>query len=220
MKQSKSKKSTSRKTAPKSRPRKAAKPALLSGDNPQIAKGYGDAPVQAYIAAIPGWKRDVARRLDALISSTIPDVYKAVKWNSPFYGFEGKGWFVSFHFRYQSLHSRSTVLREAGRRSIAGLNQLDANIERRELECERAGKSFDGCLARRVHRDQGHRRQDGAGGHVDDHSRLARPKLRQHRLRHRHHAERVRKTSRSERGRTSVRGVRMVAITFQPREWK
>jgi hypothetical protein len=97
MKQSKAKKPASRTTAPKSRPRKAAKPVLLSGDNPQIAKGYGDAPVQAYIAAIPGWKRDVARRLDALISSTVPDVYKAVKWNSPFYGFEEKGWFVSFH---------------------------------------------------------------------------------------------------------------------------
>ena len=76
---------------------KPAKPKLLSGDNPQIAKGYGDAPVQAYIAAIPGWKRDIARRLDVLISRAIPDVYKAVKWNSPFYGFEGKGWFVSYH---------------------------------------------------------------------------------------------------------------------------
>jgi hypothetical protein len=84
-KKAKAKKSTSR------------KPVLLSGDNPQIAKGYGDAPVQAYIAAIPGWKRDVARRLDALIARAVPDVYKAVKWNSPFYGFEGKGWFVSIH---------------------------------------------------------------------------------------------------------------------------
>jgi hypothetical protein len=77
--------------------KKATKPKLLSGDNPQIAKGYGDAPVQAYIAAIPGWKRDVARRLDALIRRTVPDVYKAVKWNSPFYGIEGNGWFLSFH---------------------------------------------------------------------------------------------------------------------------
>lgn len=75
----------------------AKRPKLLSGDNPQIAKAYGNAPVQAYIAAIPGWKRDVGRRLDALIVRTIPGVYKAVKWNSPFYGFEGKGWFVSFH---------------------------------------------------------------------------------------------------------------------------
>ena len=91
------KKSKPRKATGKSPARKRAKPVLLSGDNPQIAKGYGDAPVQAYIAAIPGWKRDVARRLDVLISRAIPDVYKAVKWNSPFYGFEGKGWFVSYH---------------------------------------------------------------------------------------------------------------------------
>jgi hypothetical protein len=75
----------------------SAKPVLLSGGNPQIAKGEGDAPVQAYIAAIPGWKRDVGRRLDALIERTIPGVNKAVKWNSPFYGIEGRGWFLSFH---------------------------------------------------------------------------------------------------------------------------
>ena len=91
------KKSKPRKAAGKSPARKRTKPVLLSGDNPQIAKGYGDAPVQAYIAAIPGWKRDVARRLDVLISRAIPDVYKAVKWNSPFYGLEGRGWFVSYH---------------------------------------------------------------------------------------------------------------------------
>jgi hypothetical protein len=81
--------------------RVAAKPALLAGGNPQIAKGYGDAPVQAYIAAMPGWKRDVGHRLDALIARTVPGVAKAVKWNSPFYGVagpEGEGrWFLSFH---------------------------------------------------------------------------------------------------------------------------
>jgi hypothetical protein len=70
---------------------------LLSGGNPQVAKGDGDAPVQAYIAAIPGWKRDIAKRLDALIVQSVPNVRKAVKWNSPFYGIEGQGWFVSFH---------------------------------------------------------------------------------------------------------------------------
>ncbi|HEU4829785.1 MAG TPA: DUF1801 domain-containing protein [Gemmatimonadales bacterium] len=70
---------------------------LLSGDNPQIAKADGDAPVQAWIAAIPGWKRDVARRLDALVVRAVPDVRKAVKWNSPFYGVEGQGWFLSLH---------------------------------------------------------------------------------------------------------------------------
>jgi len=75
----------------------AAKPTLLSGGNPQIAKADGDAPVQAYIAAMPGWKRDVGRRLDALIVRTVADVRKAVKWNSPFYGIEGQGWFLNFH---------------------------------------------------------------------------------------------------------------------------
>ena len=74
-----------------------AKPTLLSGGNPQIAKGYGDAPVQAYIAAMPSWKRDVGRRLDALIARTVPGVRKAVKWNSPFYGVEDQVWFLSFH---------------------------------------------------------------------------------------------------------------------------
>jgi|SRR5688572_14941487 len=70
---------------------------LLAGGNPQVAKAEGDAPVQAYIAAIPGWKRDVAKRLDALIMRNAPDARKAVKWNSPFYGMEGQGWFASLH---------------------------------------------------------------------------------------------------------------------------
>ena len=84
-------------TAAKSkRPAVAAKPTLLAGGNPQIAKGDGDAPVQAYIAVMPGWKRDLGRRLDALIERTVPGVRKAVKWNSPFYGIEGQGWFLSF----------------------------------------------------------------------------------------------------------------------------
>ncbi len=75
----------------------AAKPVLLAGGNPQIAKADGDAPVQAYIAAMPGWKSDVGRRLDALIVRTVPKVRKAVRWNSPFYGIEGQGWFLGFH---------------------------------------------------------------------------------------------------------------------------
>ena len=70
---------------------------LLSGGNPQIAKGDGDAPVQAYIAAMPGWKRAVGKRLDALITASVPKVRKAVKWNTPFYGLEGNGWFTAFH---------------------------------------------------------------------------------------------------------------------------
>ncbi|NNH66665.1 DUF1801 domain-containing protein [Rhizobium laguerreae] len=74
-----------------------AGPILLSGGNPQIAKGYGDAPVQAYIAAMPGWKSDIGHRLDALITRTVPGVYKAVKWNSPLYGMEGQGWFLGVH---------------------------------------------------------------------------------------------------------------------------
>src|SRR5947207_8035817 len=77
--------------------RGAAKPKLLSGGNPQIAKGEGDAPVQAYIAAMPGWKQGVGRGLDALITRTVPGVHKAVKWNSPFYGIKGQGWFLNFH---------------------------------------------------------------------------------------------------------------------------
>ncbi len=99
---------------PKTAPSASAKPKLLSGGNPQIAKGDGDVPVQAYIAAMPGWKRDVGRRLDALVVRTVPDVRKAVRWNSPFYGIEGQGWFLSFHcmtkyvkvafFRGTSLH--------------------------------------------------------------------------------------------------------------------
>jgi hypothetical protein len=86
-----------RKTAPKSQSRKVAKPTLLTGGDPQIAKADGDAPVQAYIATMPGWKRDVGRRLDALIVRAVPGVRKAVKWNSPLYGVEGQGWFLGIH---------------------------------------------------------------------------------------------------------------------------
>jgi hypothetical protein len=88
------------KAVPKPQPLEAERPVvLLSGGNPQIAKGYGDAPVQAYIAAMPGWKSGVGRRLDALVERTLPGVRKAVKWNSPFYGVEDedRGWFLSFH---------------------------------------------------------------------------------------------------------------------------
>jgi len=74
-----------------------AEPVLLSGGNPQIAKADGDAPVQAYVAAMPGWKSDVGRRLDSIVVRTAPDVRKAVRWNSPFYGMEGQGWFLNFH---------------------------------------------------------------------------------------------------------------------------
>jgi hypothetical protein len=79
------------------KPLRRKKVALLSGGNPQIAKGEGDAPVRAYLAAMPGWKRDLGKRLDALIVRNVPNVRKAVKWNSPFYGIEGRGWFLSLH---------------------------------------------------------------------------------------------------------------------------
>jgi hypothetical protein len=96
---SKSRVSKPRKTATKSKsPQKSGKKVvLLSGGNPQIAKADGDAPVQAYIAAMPGWKSELGKRLDALIVRTVPNVRKAVKWNSPFYGVEGQGWFLAFH---------------------------------------------------------------------------------------------------------------------------
>jgi hypothetical protein len=73
------------------------KPKLLSGGNPQIPKGYGDTPVQAYIKAMPGWKQPIGRKLDALIEDAVPDVQKAVKWNSPFYGMDKDVWFLNFH---------------------------------------------------------------------------------------------------------------------------
>ena len=91
--------------APRRRPtsktgssRTAAKaPKLLSGGNPQIAKGDGDGPVQAYIAAIPDWRQQVCRRLDEMVMSAVPSVRKGMRWNSPFYGNEGQGWFMGFH---------------------------------------------------------------------------------------------------------------------------
>jgi hypothetical protein len=80
-----------------SQKRRSRKVPLLAGGNPQIAKADGDAPVQAFIKAMPGWKRDVGRRVDTIVTRAVPRVRKAVKWNSPFYGVEGKGWFLSFH---------------------------------------------------------------------------------------------------------------------------
>ncbi len=92
-------KNTAGKRASRKSPLKpvAGEPILLAGGNPQIPKGYGDGPVQDYIAAMPDWKQNVGRRLDALIVKAVPEVTKAVKWNSPFYGLEDQGWFTSFH---------------------------------------------------------------------------------------------------------------------------
>lgn len=82
----------------KARPaRRQSGPVLLSGGNPQIAKAEGDAPIQAYIAAMPGWKQEVGRRIDELVARHVPSARRAVKWNSPFYGMDGHGWFLSFH---------------------------------------------------------------------------------------------------------------------------
>lgn len=96
----KTRKPGTRRKAPSGRasaPNSAGEVTLLSGGNPQIPKGYGDAPVQAYIAAMPGWKSDIGRRLDAIIERVVPKVRKAVKWNSPFYGTEDDAWFLSYH---------------------------------------------------------------------------------------------------------------------------
>lgn len=110
----------------------AAKPTLLSGGNPQIKMADGDAPVQAYIAAVPGWKRDAVRRLDALIVRTVPDVRKAVKWNSPFYGIEGQGWFLTLHCftKYVKVaFVRGTSLRPLppGASKVPGTRYLDVH---------------------------------------------------------------------------------------------
>jgi len=94
---SKPRKSATKSKSPPKAGTKAKPVKLLSGGNPQIAKADGDAPVQAYIAAMPGWKRDIGRRLDALIVRNVPNVRQAVKWNSPFYGIEGQGWFLGIH---------------------------------------------------------------------------------------------------------------------------
>ena len=90
-------KADAKRVVAKAKPSSAKPVKLLSGGNPQIAKGYGDAPVEAYIAAMPGWKQGVGRRLDALITRAVPGVHKAVKWNSPLYGVEGQGWFLGIH---------------------------------------------------------------------------------------------------------------------------
>jgi len=122
-------------------PAAPARPALLAGGNPQIAKGEGDAPVQAYIAAMPGWKRDVGRRLDALIAHTVPGVRKAVKWNSPFYGVEGRGWFLSFHC--YSRYIKLAFFRGAALDPLPPVASKDRNTRYVHLHAEDA---FDEAL--------------------------------------------------------------------------
>lgn len=111
-------------------------PKLLSGGNPQIPKGYGDTPVQAYIAAMAGWKREVGRQLDSLIVRTVPGVQKAVKWNTPFYGLEGEGWFLAYHcfnkyikitfFRGQSLSPIPPVESKSGDTRYFHIHEAEA----------------------------------------------------------------------------------------------
>lgn len=101
------------------------KPKLLAGGNPQIPKGDGDRPVRAYIAATPGWKRDAGRRLDALIVRTVPGVQKAVRWNSPFYGVEGQGWFLAFHVFTKYI--KVTFFRGTALRPIPPVESKDPN---------------------------------------------------------------------------------------------
>jgi hypothetical protein len=141
VKPSKKAKSTEAKSTKRKDTARAAKPALLAGGNPQIPKAEGDAPVQAYLAALPGWKCAVGRRLDALIVLTVPGVRKAVKWNSPFYGIEGQGWFLNFHcftkyikvafFRGTSL--RPLLPASPSTRKCATSTSMRATTSRREL---------------------------------------------------------------------------------------
>ncbi len=114
----------------KKKPAKSKKPVLLSGGNPQIVKADGNAPVQAYIAAMPGWKQVLGRRLDSLIVRTVPEVCKAVKWNTPFYGIEGQGWFLGFHCMTKYVKVaffRGTSLRPLppGASKVKGTRYLD-----------------------------------------------------------------------------------------------
>jgi hypothetical protein len=112
------------------------KPVLLSGGNPQIAKADGDAPVQAYIAAMPEWKQDVGRKLDRLITRAVPKVRKAVRWNSPFYGIEGQGWIVSYHcftkyVKVTFFNGRQLAPMPPGESKDAKVRYLDIHEEER-----------------------------------------------------------------------------------------
>jgi hypothetical protein len=118
------------------KPSAARKPVLLSGGNPQVAKADGNAPVKAYLAAMPAWKRRVGRQLDALIVKAVPKVRKAVKWNSPFYGLEGRGWFLNFHCFTRFVRVaffRGTSLRPVppGQSKHKGVRYLDVHEDDR-----------------------------------------------------------------------------------------
>jgi len=147
--------------ASKSKKASAKTPTLLAGGNPQIAKADGDAPVRAYIAAMPGWKRDVGRRLDAVIARAVPGVHKAVKWNSPFYGVESRGWFLSVRCFTKYIKVgffRGTSLRpvphgESKQREVRYLDiYADDNLDEKQLAswCKQAASlpGWDGGSGR------------------------------------------------------------------------
>jgi hypothetical protein len=129
-------------------------PTLLSGGNPQIAKGYGDEPVQAYIAAMPGWKSEAGRHLDALIERTVPGVTKAVKWNSPLYGVEGQGWFLGIHcltkyvkvafFRGTSLNPMPPVASKTAEARYFHIHEDDTLDEARLVDWIRQASQIPG----------------------------------------------------------------------------
>ncbi len=126
-----------RSTAASASRRAGATPVLLSGGNPQIAKADGDAPVQAYIAALPGWKHEVGRRIDTLVARTVPAVHKAVKWNSPLYGVEGQGWFLSIHcyakfVRLTFFRGRSLRPLPPGESKLKDVRYLDIHEDQRD----------------------------------------------------------------------------------------
>jgi len=134
---------TRAKTTSKTPTRK--KVTLLSGGNPQIAKGDGDAPVRAYIAAMPDWKRNVGKRLDALIQRTVPNVRKAVKWNSPMYGIEGKGFFLAFHVF--SKYVKVTFFRGASLRPVPPVSSKHQDVRYVDI---REGELDEAQMARWV----------------------------------------------------------------------
>ena len=115
----------------------ASKPKLLSGGNPQIPKGEGDAPVQAYITALPGWKKQAGAKLDKLVENTVPGVRKAVKWNSPFYGVEGQGWFLSYHAFAKYL--KVTFFRGAQLEPLPPVGSKDPNTRYVHIEEDQPG---------------------------------------------------------------------------------
>lgn len=124
-------------------PPTAAEPKRLSGGNPQIPKGDGDAVVQAYIEAMPGWKRDVGRRLDRLVVQAVPGVRKAVRWNTPFYGVEGRGWFLGFHC--MTRYVKVAFLNGASLRPLPPVASKDPNT--RYLHVHEDGRIDEDLLA-------------------------------------------------------------------------